>query len=282
MIKGDGGSKDSNGEHDNVKETDGEASLNSISIKLPLPVLHKEHVELWFIQLECWFTLNKILSDKVKFNTVISCMEPHILSQVFNIVKNPPSELKYNCIKAAIVAAYSDSSQQKFQKLLSGIQLGDGRPSHLLNELRKVGGEISEDILKNLWISRLPDQAKPILAASRGTIEELALIADAIIDSLGYSTATISEVKHQKSVEASTSSSSQHYNNDLQKQISQLNKRINDLTFKKRSSRSLVRERSHSNLREKTPSRPPICWYHRNYGNEAKKCNKPCNFETKQ
>lgn len=254
-----------------------ERQIDALTSKISVPTLCKDQIETWFIQLECWFSLYKISADKVKFNTVVAAMDTKTLTQVFSAVQSPPEENKYNNLKNQIIAAYSDSAQQRFQKLLSGIQLGDKRPSHLLNEFKKVGGDMPSELLKNLWISRLPTQAKTILSASSATIEELARIADAVVDSITFSTASISEVNL-----ASPNNVAEQHSEDfpsLQRQIMELQKKFEFLS--KNRSRSNPRDTKNSRKRDKTPSKKSeICWYHQKFGNSAHKCIKPCNFSS--
>lgn len=46
-----------------------DSESSAVKVKLPMPVLNSTNVELWFIQIEHWFTINKILIDKNKFSS---------------------------------------------------------------------------------------------------------------------------------------------------------------------------------------------------------------------
>ena len=257
-------------------ENDENKEIVSISSRISIPILHSDQIDTWFLQLESWFTLNGIKSEATKFNTVVASLDAKIINQIFSIVKTPPNNDQYSVIKNAVIAAYADTSQQRFQKLFSGIQLGDRRPSHLLNDLRKVGDTIDENMLKNLWLSHLPTQAKTIVAAAKGNLNELAIVADAVVDSLELT------LINETSSSSIIGTSNQNSHLTLIEKISELSKQIQHLS----SVNSAYNSRSRSKSRDKKTNRRDItpknksttCWYHRVYGTTAKKCTNPCNF----
>ncbi|GFY63574.1 peptidase A2 domain-containing protein [Trichonephila inaurata madagascariensis] len=62
------------------------------------------------------------------------------------------------------------------------MQLGFRKPSRLLLEMRsKAGSRISEELLKSLFIQRLPTHAQQILAISNDQLVKLAEMADGIM-----------------------------------------------------------------------------------------------------
>ncbi|KAL7724945.1 hypothetical protein ACLKA6_002309 [Drosophila palustris] len=76
------------------------------------------------------------------------------------------NRLAVKVLKRNIIERFCESEQKKIQKLLSDIDLGDRRPTQLLNELRGLAKDrINEDFLKSLWRQRLPPHARAILQA---------------------------------------------------------------------------------------------------------------------
>lgn len=66
---------------------------------------------------------------------------------------------------------------------MSDITLGDMKPSQLLNEMRRLGDTaVPSEILKTLWLQRLPPHVQSILATSWDSLENLAVMADKITD----------------------------------------------------------------------------------------------------
>lgn len=257
------------------------AEISRISVKVP--PFWAEHPEIWFAQIESQFVVHGVRSDQTRFNTIIGNMESKILSQVSDAVLNPPLSEKYANLKKAIIDRFSESSQRKMQKMLSGIDLGDKKPSFLYNELKQLGGiTVSEEVLKTVWLQQMPPQVKAILATSGGDLKHLASVADAIFDTGAFS--CINEISSKTAAVPASSSSSSY--SDLQFQIAELTRRINNMQNSHRNSRSPSRSRSSSSRRSNTPSRSNshhrsyrTCWYHRRFGTNATKCINPCDFE---
>ncbi|GBN32525.1 hypothetical protein AVEN_222664-1, partial [Araneus ventricosus] len=60
--------------------------------------------------------------------------------------------------------------------------LGDDRPTQLLCKMRDLSSKVPEDLLKNLWLQRLPTAVQQILAVSTGDLEALAKTADKVLE----------------------------------------------------------------------------------------------------
>lgn len=254
--------------------------IEKVATKVPIPTLNQDQVETWFLQLDQWFYINNV-SEKMKFGTVVASLDAKVVNQVLDAVKNPPTTNQYEHLKQAVLNAYAESSQQRFQKLVSGIQLGDRRPSHLLNELRQVSDTADEKLLKNFWLSRLPVQIKTIVSASKGDLTELAAVADVVMDSMNL---TINQTSVNPLVQQIQPQPT-YDQCQIQQQLQELTRQVQQLSVARfpssyaSRSRSKSRDSQSSQKRNRTPSnRPTTCWYHREYGMGAKKCVKPCNF----
>ena len=120
-------------------------------------------------------------------------------------------------------------------------------------------------IIKELFMQRLPTNVRMVLAAAseKTPLEELATLADKIMEVALPSIATVatppqatSEVEHLRAENAS-----------LRKQISALQ----TATGPRRR-----RSRSRNRGRPRSPSQSAVCWYHRQFGDAARKCTLPC------
>ncbi|GFT73623.1 hypothetical protein TNCV_3096481 [Trichonephila clavipes] len=60
------------------------------------------------------------------------------LSYVSDIVLSPPNSDKYHTLSQRLITQFSDSETQKIKKLLTDLQLGDEKPSHLLRKMKAV------------------------------------------------------------------------------------------------------------------------------------------------
>ncbi|KAF8785338.1 hypothetical protein HNY73_010891 [Argiope bruennichi] len=67
------------------------------------------------------------------------------------------------------------------------MQFGDRKSSRLLVEMRnKAGNKISEEVLKSLFLQRLPTHVQQILAIAKYKLERLVEMADGIMAAATY------------------------------------------------------------------------------------------------
>lgn len=239
----------------------GPANTNDINnearvMLVKIPPFWPENTQLWFAQIESQFALYHITTDKTKFNQVVGNLDAKVLQHVSDAVINPPDAGKYEHIKKMITECFAESSQQKMNKLLSELTLGDQKPSHLLNRQKQLAGTtINEQFLKTLWLRQLPTNVQSILSVSSGTLDEVAKLADAIMD-----------VNPQSQVTVVNDRSA------LENQVAELTIQVNQLQRELRSrSRSKSRDRF-----EKQRDNFDTCWYHFKFGDKATKCRPPC------
>ncbi|KYB29887.1 hypothetical protein TcasGA2_TC034537 [Tribolium castaneum] len=162
-------------------ETVSESEVERVTVK-PTP-FWKGDAKLWFIQLEAQFNLGKITSDTTKYHYVVSAIDTSVLQQIADFVTNPPAVNQYEGIKQRLISTFSDSQERQLRKLLSEIDLGDKKPSQLLNEMKRLGDSaVSDELLKTLWLQRLPTHVQSVLATSSDPIQNLAQMADKIVE----------------------------------------------------------------------------------------------------
>ncbi|GFY40222.1 transposon Tf2-6 polyprotein [Trichonephila inaurata madagascariensis] len=62
------------------------------------------------------------------------------------------------------------------------MELGDRHPSDLLRQMKSLAGSsISDELIKSLWLQRLPQQTQAILSISKDSLNNIAEMADKII-----------------------------------------------------------------------------------------------------
>ena len=240
------------------------STVNKVSVKVP--PFWNENPQIWFSQVEAQFSNSGITSDSSKFNTVVAAMESKVLAQISDAVINPPAQGKYDNLKSKLLTTFGATENEKIRKLLTGMELGDRRPSQLLQEMRHLGGQqTTEALLENLWMNRLPTQVTAILQASVGDLNGKAALADKIVEVTGSSMIQ----------QASTSIES-----SLQKQIQELTQQFQQFVSRNNHrSRSGSRHQSphHNNNRQRSQSKHRTeCWYHQTFKDKAKKCSPPC------
>ncbi|GBN62894.1 hypothetical protein AVEN_145783-1 [Araneus ventricosus] len=132
-----------------------DATIAGVGVKLP--PFWKANLALWFVQLEAQFALAGITVDDTKFNHAISAVD----SEILNSVKSEAS---------------------KILALLQGLELGDQRPSQLLTRMRALASDtVGEQLLKSLWMGRLPNSTQTILAALSEDLAGLTMLQTKLV-----------------------------------------------------------------------------------------------------
>ncbi|KYN50169.1 hypothetical protein ALC62_01041, partial [Cyphomyrmex costatus] len=194
------------------------------------------------------------------------------LTEVSDIVLNPPSTDKYTALKNRLVNSFADTTERKLIKLLNEVNLGDCRPSQLLRRMRdfaqkKKKNSVTEEVLKSLWLQRLLQQIQAILAGTKYNLEELSQLADRVTDVLPIGNNSVTTFTPTQA----TSTDSQ---------ISALQDRIEKLETRLSRSKSHTPSDRRRRSRSRSKSKNRLCWYHRHFGQNVTKCTQPCGWKT--
>ncbi|XP_071629524.1 uncharacterized protein [Temnothorax longispinosus] len=136
--------------------------INAKRMSIRLPLFWPEEPELWFAQLEGQFALCEIKDDDAKYAYVISGIQPKQAKEIKDRL--------------------TDSHGQRIRQLLEHEELGDRKPSQFLRHLSTLAGTtVSKELLRTLWLGRLPPQTQAILATrTEDRLEDVADQADRI------------------------------------------------------------------------------------------------------
>ncbi|GBN12661.1 hypothetical protein AVEN_47078-1 [Araneus ventricosus] len=139
------------------------------------PPFCKSYPQLWFLKLESQFITAGITQESTKFHCVISCLDYDVLTCVSNLIHSPPSENSYTQLKDRIISQYTDSENVRLKTLLQDLQLGDKEPSQLLTKMKELNnGRVTEEVLKTIFLQRLPHSMQQILSICEDDLERLA------------------------------------------------------------------------------------------------------------
>lgn len=239
-----------------------------------IPAYNFADPSLWFLMCEATFELGtpKAISEsKTKFNYIASNLPPEAATVVRDVIVNPDKDDPYGVLKKELIRRSGESSHQEIRKLLVGEQLGDRRPTELLRVMRRRAESynVPEELMMELFLQHLPTNVQSILAAVTPlTLEKAADIADRVM-----------EVTPMQ-VSACSVSSVHSIEDRLLEEIKKINTRIDEISLRRgRSARRDHTPRARSTSRSKTFAN---CWYHHKFGQNAKKCVPPCNFEKKK
>ncbi|CAB0013452.1 unnamed protein product [Nesidiocoris tenuis] len=238
-----------------------------------LPPFWRNRPDLWFAQVEANFDLAGITKDIIRYNNVIGQLDQDVMEHVSDIISKPPAFDLYPNLKARIIDIFAESEERKLRKLLVEAELGDQRPSQLLRKMKDLAaGRVSDEVLRSLWLQRLPVNVQSVLAVTSEPLDKAAVLADKILDVHCQPVSSISSVGNNS--------------NDLDRLVSSidaLSARIELLERNSRRSRYPSRPQ-HSRdssadgdvSTDKKTSDPRLCWWHRKFGDQAKCCKQSC------
>lgn len=235
------------------------AAISRVAVKVP-PFWRTDPL-LWFKQMESQFIMAGVSQDSTKFHTVVASIESNILEKVHEIIINPPAENMYETLKDKPVSCFTDSEEKRLKKLLTNIELGDKKPSELLSGMRTLAqGKVSDDVLKQLWMQRLPAQMKAILSVSDDRLDRLATMADKISDCNDSEIYAVSPSNNRL--------------DDIERKLESICAQMESFGRSRQRSKS-VNKRGRS---KSVSNKKPLCWYHFKFREKAKKCVAPCTY----
>ena len=188
-----------------------------------------------------------------------------------------------------ILSRHTESEHKRISTLLGGVAIGDDSPSQYFRKLETIAGStqaITRQFIKQIWLNGLPTNTKSIVVGSATDdtdINQMLITADKIHEVCLPSAVSEIKAKSDKCLETKI--------DQLSKQLNQLSSIVNKSSrfsssdrsrypnsFHRNRSRSRNQQRSFTRSKSQV-ARYPQCYYHFKYGNKARKCSKPCNFE---
>ncbi|KAI5718458.1 hypothetical protein M8J77_021475 [Diaphorina citri] len=232
--------------------------VSKVSIKIP--PFWKKNVEIWFLQVESQFSISGITTEVTKYHHIVASLDSEVAETVSDLICKPLSNQPYTDLKNRLITQFSKSEQTKL-RLLQELELGDRKPSVLLQHMRALSGNnMSDTFLKSLFVQRMPSQFRPILAANINLdIDALAKMADQTID---FSSLMVQELDNNSP--ATTTSQEQLT-------ILQRLERIEEIMSRSPAFTEAVQNPKKNHF--------STCWYHFKFGKMAKKCSAPSDVQ---
>lgn len=260
-----------NAPEEHVSEPQEATQVSRVGVKLA--PFWTSDPEFWFVQAEAVFQVAGVVSEQTKFNHVVSQLTVEHAQFVKSIVKSPTIANKYQALKTALISAYADTEETKLRKLLTGLELGDDKPSHLLSRMRDLGTACPDEMIKSLWLQRLPQNIQQVLAVGPTEIDRLAVLADKVLDLNQNARSSIAAAQSAPATREDRPS-------DVLDAIAAVNRRLDRIEHdrardrSRASSRFRARDRSYSGHRQSPDN--GLCYYHDRFGDRARKCRPPC------
>jgi hypothetical protein len=233
------------------------APVNHVSVKLA--EFYLSDPEMWFTQADSMFRRANITCSLTKYDYTIQKLPCDVLVSVRELARRVRAgevDDPYEQLEDKLTASFHKSTWQKTFELLDMLDLGDCRPSVLMDAMLAL---LPDDVQPNrlflaLFLRCLPANLRNHLASQDlKTPEAMAAAANRLFDARlqGMSVAAVSRR------EARSPSPGRHR-------------------------RSPSR---HYHRRCQTPARrgdsTGLCFYHDNFGKQARKCEPPCSWQGK-
>ncbi|XP_065180167.1 uncharacterized protein LOC135810602 [Sycon ciliatum] len=250
-----------------------DSEVAAVSLNVKLPPYWAADPQVWFAQVESLFSTRRITSQVTKYQYVVGSLTPEYAAEVRDIILDPPAQQPYDALRERLIHRTQMSEQQRLRLLISDEELGDKKPTQLLRKLQQLVGEnaMPEKLLRELFVSRLPQSAKSIVASCPASLplQDLAEMADRIVEAAGPSTA-VHAVRNTGESEAMAAIAA------LRDQVAALTTTVTEL--KQQHGRSRFRGQPRS--RSVSPHSSGLCHFHRKFGVQARRCEAPCSWSS--
>lgn len=256
--------------------------IAAITVGEKIPTFWKDQPRLWFTQFESIVAPQK-QGDDYKYHLVVAKLTKDEIQQISDLLSSPPEINKYDAIKDRLINTYEESEQRRFHKLLSGMDLGDEKPSQLLRRMKDLGrGKLNDDTIRLMWLRHLPVSVTSVLAITDElSVDKLSQLADKIYE--GTNAASTNRPTSEVSVITSLTAQLAQMQFEIaalraeQAKYNSMNNRRN--TAHNYRGRSRSRGRSFSKSRFEKPRQDGVCYYHGRFGDRSYKCRDPCSWK---
>ena len=261
-----------------AQEQEEAAATGIAAVNVKLPPFWPADPQVWFAQVEAQFTTRGISQQRTKFDYVVASLAPEYATEVRDLILQPPAATPYDTLKQQLIQRTAASEQRRLQQLFNAEELGDRKPTQLLRRMQQLlgdkAGAVDSSFIRELFLQRLPANVRMVLASTPNTanLEELAQLADRVVEVAAPSISAVSTPQLTEELER------------LRAEVTSLKGIVQSLPQYTTHTRGRSRGHSHSQSRGRTPSphpsteQPLLCWYHTRFGDQAKKCTKPCSF----
>ena len=157
------------------------AQNNAVALKLPTFWSHQPRV--WFAQAEAQFTLRGVTVDSTKYSYLIAALPEDVATRALDYIESmadSDSTEKYKGLKTRLLGTFTPSDYERAGMLINGPDLGDDKPSALMDRMLALLGNHEPCLLfKRLFLQRLPAEVRaPLLQSSEKNMRKLAEQAD--------------------------------------------------------------------------------------------------------
>ncbi|XP_026467809.1 uncharacterized protein LOC113380506 [Ctenocephalides felis] len=210
--------------------------------KLHIPEFIPNDLQLWFALVEKAFASSNIHDEKEKYGLLVTRLDIRHSTKVRDLIINEPEEKPYSTLKATLISRLGTSEKSKLQLFMTDV-----------------------DLVKAIWLSRLPVEIQPFLEVASGTqsIQEEGELADRLF--INHSQQRVAVISDSQTSEIETKNADLR---QMRQDIEAASKRLDKIQMFQKKKVSFRRRQDN------------LCWFHRRYGSHARRCISPCNFKS--
>ncbi|GFN84859.1 retrovirus-related pol polyprotein [Plakobranchus ocellatus] len=114
-------------------------SIKTVALKLPS--IWTTCPLAWSAPTEAQFALRGITADETKYYHVVAALDAATASRSLAVISSPPPTCKYSAIRSFLTDAYGLSEAGKAAMLLDIQELGDSKPSEVMDTMLALMGD---------------------------------------------------------------------------------------------------------------------------------------------
>ena len=240
------------------------------ALPLKLPTFSTTDPMAWFCRAEIQFRLKKTPSAR-HADYVLEALPADVFAQISSWLVSQPPDINYKDIKTMLMRQYSTPSSMRTQQILSRskIPIGSQDPESTWNEFQalarlppdETGISNSLDMLRELWLLTLPDTVRQSIddASTMPIAQLLPKIRKRLNAHMARSSSSVMAV--QKQVTSDQCLDESDNDSDIVEDIS-----------------AVQHNRKQFKTTQTFQQRSQMCFFHRKFGQKARKCTPPCAF----
>jgi hypothetical protein len=271
-----------------------------------------ERADLFFDLLEIQFDRMHITDELDRFGILVGMIPPpHFPEAASLLVRTIPHDLPYTKLKDVVLACFLPTDYRQIRARLRNEKLGVDKPSDFLARLQRIafppGSAVNEVMVaevRDLWQSQMPEFWRATLT-SLAEVNDAAKVADQLylcqvypgtssVAALNFTPPAL-PISFQQEPQTAALRFSRSAEDETGKRLSkvedqivQINRRLDGISslLSNNNGRTYAKNNSENfRSRGRSPSRPRsvkrdmkngVCWYHEQYGMDAKKCEPEC------
>ena len=223
--------------------------------KVQLSPFWPNNAAVWFVRADQEFVIKSVTVQATKYAYLVASLSEEVSMRVADKLTAELSESPYDDLRAHLLKVYTKSDYQKAKLLLELPQLGDSKPSELMNKmLSYLPADVNSSnpgfLFRAIFLERMPADIRTHLVSMK--TESMPALADRA-DEL-YSSRVVTSFLLDQDAEP--------------------------CVFQPEPVPVCAAGRGVADADSATRFSPPAtqCWYHATYGPSATKCRPPCSY----